>query len=116
MKNENNMFKILGIASVTIGAIAVGTTAWAMYKRTKDEAEIIESTAEAAALNEETSGANGSFRRIKSNYRVGFTRRGIPQLVLINRLKTPVGGTQKKGPWTECGSSYNLENGYCIKK
>lgn len=113
---KNKTFTTLGVLAISVGAFALGSAAWAIYKRKKDEESIQDATAEAAALNENFSGAAGRGFARRSKYVVGFNKRGVP--VLINRPKMPEGGdtSRKKGPYYQCYEPYKLVNGWCVKE
>lgn len=107
----NTIYQIVGIAALSAGAVAVGMSAWARIKKRKDQKEIQDATQEAAALNENFSGASGVFARknLKRNYIVGFDKRGVP--VIVN-----TGDVKKKGPYIQCYKPYKLVNGWCVKE
>lgn len=112
MKKET-IFKTVGIAAFGVALFAVGTTAYAIYKRRSAEEEIIEATAEAAALNENFSGAAGPFG--KSRYTVGFNQRGVPVIkgILINRPNDGSGIQSLAGKCTP-PQVYSKHYGGCI--
>ncbi|PIZ50426.1 hypothetical protein COY27_07125 [Candidatus Woesearchaeota archaeon CG_4_10_14_0_2_um_filter_33_13] len=107
---DNKIFTAIGITAMAIGAFSLGTLAWARIKRKTDEAEIQDATAEAAALNENFSGAGGVLSR-KTNFRVGFNRRGVPVVIRGNEISNTA--NQRGGGGIICPNCTKLVNGSC---